>query len=80
MTGWQVQDLCDNCVDRLRSLLVEQGINVAKVDEVVEEEVEPEMPEDIESEAVAPAEMRRLGGPRALTHSGHCDTQPRRLL
>ena len=29
--GWQVEDLCDACVEKLRALLVDAGLNVTKV-------------------------------------------------
>ena len=30
--GWQIEDLCDNCVERLRQLLIAQGIRVSTVE------------------------------------------------
>ena len=30
--GWQVEDLCDGCVDQLHSLLLDNGINISTVD------------------------------------------------
>lgn len=31
--GWEVQDLCDGCVDKLYRLLSEVGIKITEVDE-----------------------------------------------
>lgn len=30
--GWQVEDLCDNCVDYLKTVLEENGFPTSKVD------------------------------------------------
>ena len=30
--GWQVEDLCDACVAKLRSLLIDQGITITSVE------------------------------------------------
>ena len=31
--GWQIEDLCDPCVERLRQLLVDNGVKIKKIDE-----------------------------------------------
>ena len=32
LEGWQVEDLCDPCIEKLRVVLVREGINVTKLD------------------------------------------------